>query len=114
MSKAARIAFHVYLMLTLFGMSVGVLYFLLMRNDFLTQNPDIEPFYYLYVASALLTVVGTAALLKGRLWGFWAMLAGLAAAFGIEIMSGFPWERIIRIPVAALVLFLLIRWNRMI
>jgi len=114
MSKASRIAFHVYLMLTLFGMTVGVLYFLLMRNDFLTQNPDIEPYFKLYVASAVLTVVGAAALLKGLRWGFWAMLVGLSAAFGIEIMSGFPWERIIRIPLAALVLYLLMRWNRMI
>ncbi len=114
MSKASRIAFHVYLMLILFGMTVGVLYFLLMRNDFLTQNPDIEPFFKLYVASAVITIVGAAALLKGRRWGFWAILVGLAAAFGMEILSGFPWERVIRIPIAALALFLLMRWNRMI
>ncbi len=112
MSKASRIAFHVYLTLTLFGMTVGVLYFLLMRNDFLAQNPDIEPFYKQYIAAAIGVIVGCIALLKARRWGFWVMLAGLAAAFSIEIMSGFPWERIIRIPIAAFVLFLLLRWNK--
>ncbi|MBC7774314.1 MAG: hypothetical protein H7246_02665 [Phycisphaerae bacterium] len=112
MSKASRIAFHVYLTLTLFGMTVGVLYFLLMRNDFLTQNPDIEPFYKYYIAAAIGMIVGTVALLKDRRWGFWVMLAGLAAAFSIEAMSGLPWERIIRIPIAALLLFLLMRWNK--
>lgn len=113
MSKASRIAYHVYLTLTLFGMTVGVLYFLLMRNDFLTQNPDIEPYYKQYVGSAVLTIVGAVALLKGKRWGFWAMLAGFGGAFGIEIMAGLPWEKIIRIPVAALVLFLLMRWNKL-
>jgi len=112
MSKASRIAFHVYLMLTLFGMTVGVLYFLLMRNDFLTQNPDIEPFYKEYIAAATGMIVGSLALLKDRRWGFWVLLAGLAAAFFIEIRSGLPWERIIRIPVAALLLYLLMRWNK--
>ncbi len=112
MSKASRIAYHVYLTLTLFGMTVGVLYFLLMRNDFLTQNPDIEPLYKQYVSAAILTAVGAGALLQGRRWGFWAMILGLMGAFGIEIMSGFPWEKIIRIPVAALVLILLRRWNK--
>lgn len=95
-------------------MTVGVLYFLLMRNDFLTQNPDVEPLYKPYIAVALTIMVGTLALLKGRRWGFWAMLLGFTGAFGIEIMSGFPWEKIIRIPMAALVLFLLMRWNKMI
>lgn len=114
MSKASRIAYHVYLTLTLFGMTVAVLYFLLMRNDFLTQNPDIEPLFSQYVTAALVMIAGTLALLKGRPWGFWVILVGLTAAFGIEIMSGFPWEKIIRIPVAALVLFLLMRWNKMI
>jgi hypothetical protein len=114
MSKASRILFHVYLTLTLFGMTVGVLYFLLMRNDFLTQNPDIEPLFKQYIAAALLLIAGTLALLKGRRWGFWAMMLGFTGAFGIEIISGFPWEKIIRIPVAALALFLLMRWNKMI
>jgi len=100
-------------MLTLFGMTVGVLYFLLMRNDFLTQNPDIEPLFKQYVASAILTAIGAAALLQNRSWGFWAMILGLLGAFGIEIMSGFPWEKIIRIPVAATVLILLRRWNHL-
>ncbi len=114
MSKASRLALYVYLTLTLFGMSIGVLYFLLMRNDFLTQNPDIEPYFRPYVASAMITVVGTLALIKGQRWGFWVILTGLAGAFGIEIFSGFPWEKIIRIPLAALLLFLLMRWNKMI
>ncbi|MDO8367133.1 MAG: hypothetical protein Q7T20_10070 [Saprospiraceae bacterium] len=114
MSKASRIAFHVYLMLTVFGMTVGVLYFLLMRNDFLTQNPDIEPFLNLYVGAAALTAVGAIALLKSRRWGFWLMVAGLTLAFGIEIMSGFPWDKMLRIPLAGLLLFLLMRWNKMI
>lgn len=114
MSKASRLAFHVYLTLTLFGMTVGVLYFLLMRNDFLTQNPDIEPYFKQYVASAIVTIAGTVALLKGQKWGFWVMLAGLAGAFWIETLSEFPWEKIIRIPLAALLLFLLMRWNKLI
>ena len=112
MSKASRIAFHVYLMLTLFGMTVGVLYFLLMRNDFLAQNPDIEPYYKQYIASAIGVVIGSLALLKDRRWGFWVMLAGLAVALYIEILAGFPWDRMIRIPLAGLVLFLLMRWNK--
>ncbi len=114
MSKASRIAYHVYLTLTLFGMTVGILYFLLMRNDFLTQNPDIEPYFKQYVTTAAVTVLGTIALLKGQKWGFWVMLAGFSGAFAIEIMSGFPWEKIIRIPIAALALFLLMRWNKLI
>lgn len=114
MKKTARIAFHVYLVLTLFGMTVAVLYFLLMRNDFLTENPDIEPFYKPYIGTAALTIAGAIALLRDCRWGFWVMLAGLAAAFGIEIMVGLPWEKMIRIPLAALVLFLLTRWNKMI
>ena len=114
MSKASRIAYHVYLALTLFGMTVGVLYFLLMRNDFLTQNPDIEPLFGQYVGAALVTIMGTLALLKGRRWGFWVMLAGFGGALGIELLSGFPWEKMIRIPVAALVLFGLMRWNKLI
>jgi len=112
MSKASRIAYHVYLMLTLFGMTVGVLYFLLMRNDFLTQNPDIEPFYTEYIVAAIGMIVGSVALLKDRNWGFWVLLASLAAACFIEIRSEFPWERIIRIPFAALLLYLLMRWNK--
>ncbi len=114
MSKASRITYHVYLMLTLFGMTVGVLYFLLMRNDFLTQNPDIEPLYKQYVGAATLTALGALALLKGRRWGFWAMVLGFMGAFGIEILSGFPWERIIRIPFAVLALLGLMRWNKLI
>jgi len=114
MSKASRISYHVYLMLTLFGMTVGVLYFLLMRNDFLTQNPDIEPLYNQYVSAAGLTAVGAIALLKGRRWGLWAMILGFTGAFGIEILSGFPWERIIRIPFAVLALLGLMRWNKLI
>lgn len=114
MSKASRIFFHVYLTLTFFGMVVGVLYFWLMRNDFLTQNPDIEPLYNQYIAAALFTMVGSVALLKGRRWGLWAIILGFTGAFGIEILSGFPWERIIRIPLAALLLFLLARWNKLI
>ncbi len=113
MSKASRIFYHVYLTLTFFGMVVGVLYFLLMRNDFLTQNPDLEPYYKQYVGAAVLTAIGAVALLQSRRWGFWAMLLGLTGAFGIEIMTGFPWEKIIRIPVATLVLILLRRWNNM-
>lgn len=114
MSKASRISFHVYLMLTLFGMMVGVLYFLLMRNDFLTQHPGLEPYFTPYVCSAVLTAAGAVALLKGLRWGFWAMLAGLAAALGMEIMAGLTLEKMIRIPVAALLLFLLMRWNKLI
>jgi hypothetical protein len=114
MSKASRITYHVYLMLTLFGMTVGVLYFLLMRNDFLTQNPDIEPLYGQYVGAAALTALGAVALLQGRRWGFWAMVLGFTGAFGIEILSGFPWERIIRIPFAVLALLGLMRWNKLI
>lgn len=112
MSKASRIFYHVYLVLTLFGMTVGILYFLLMRNDFLTQNPDIEPLYPQYVCAAALTAVGAGALLKDRTWGFWAMILGLTGAFGIEIISGFPWDKIIRIPFAVLVLVLLRLWNK--
>lgn len=114
MSKASRIAYHVYLTLTLFGMTVGVLYFLLMRNDFLTQNPDIEPYFKWYVSSAATTIVGTIALLKSQKWGFWVMLAGLAGALCIEILAGFPWDKMLRIPLAALLLFLLMRWNKLI
>lgn len=114
MAKTARIAFHIYLTLTLFGMAVGVLYFLLMRNDFLTQNPDIEPFFKAYVGTAIVILAGTLALLNARRWGFWVMLAGFAGAFVIELYSGFAWERMIRIPIAALILFLLTRWNKMI
>ena len=114
MSKASRITYHVYLMLTLFGMTIGVLYFILMRNDFLTQNPDIEPLYKQYVSAAILTAIGAAALLKGRRWGFWAMVLGFTGAFGIEILSGFPWEKIIRIPFAVLALVGFMRWNKLI
>jgi hypothetical protein len=114
MSKASRLIYNVYLSLTLFGMTVGVLYFLLMRNDFLTQNPDIEPLFKQYVAATLATIIGALVLLQGRRWGFWVMLLGFGGAFGIELLSGFPWEKVIRIPLAALVLFLLMRWNKMI
>ncbi len=114
MSKASRIALHVYVMLTLFGMTVGILYFLLMRNDFLTQNPDIEPFFKQYVTASVVTVIGSAALLRDKSWGFWVMLAGFAGAFGIEILSGFSWEKIIRIPFAILALVGLMRWNKLI
>lgn len=113
MSKASRIIYHVYLTITLFGMVVGVLYFWLMRNDFLTQNPDIEPYYNQYVSAAVLTAIGAAALLQSRRWGFWAMLLGLTGAFGIEILTGFPLEKILRIPLATLILILLRRWNKM-
>ena len=113
MSKASRIFYHVYLTLTFFGMTVGVLYYLLMRNDFLTQNPDIEPLYQQYIAAAVLTAVGAVALLQSRQWGFWLMLLGLGGALGIEIMSGFPWDKTIRIPVAMLALILLRRWNNL-
>ncbi|MFN0033856.1 MAG: hypothetical protein ACKVUS_02240 [Saprospiraceae bacterium] len=112
MSKASRIAFHVYLVLTLFGMTVAVLYFLLMRNDFLAENPDIEPFFKPYIGAAVMSAIGALALLKDKRWGFWVLAAGLAVAFCIEIMAGVPWGRMIRIPVAAGVLFLLARWNK--
>ncbi|MDO8971230.1 MAG: hypothetical protein Q7U74_11110, partial [Saprospiraceae bacterium] len=112
MSKAARISLHVYLTLTLFGMTVAVLYIWLMRNDFLAQNPDLEPYYSQYIAAVMLSGVGALGLLKGRFWGFWALILGMTGAFGIEIMTGFPFDRIIRIPAAALILLLLMRWNK--
>ena len=114
MSKASRIFYHVYLMLTLFGMTIGVLYFILMKNDFLTQNPDIEPLYDQYISAAGLTAVGAIGLLRGHRWGFWAMVLGFTGAFGIEILSGFPWEKIVRIPFAVLALLGLMRWNKLI
>lgn len=114
MSKGSRLIFHVYVLLMLFGMTVAVLYFLLMRNDFLAQNPDIEPYFKQYIGAALLTMLGAIALLKNRRWGFWVMLAGYVAAFVLETMAGFPLENTIRIPAAALALFLLSRWNRII
>lgn len=114
MAKARRLIFHVYLALTLFGMTVGTLYFLLMRNDFLAASPNLEPYFTPYVAAAILTSIGAVALLRNQRWGFWAMLAGFATAFGIETMAGQAWEKIARIPIAVLVLFLLTRWNKMI
>lgn len=113
MSKASRIVFHVYLTISLFAATVGVLYFLLMRNDFLTQNPDIEPLYAQYIVATLMSGVGALALLKSRKWGFWAMMLGFMGVFGIEIMANLPLDRILRIPAAALLLWLLMRWNKL-
>lgn len=93
-------------------MTVGVLYFLLMRNDFLAQNPDLEAFYRPYIVAAIAMILGTLALLNGQKWGIWVLLAGFSGVFIIETITGFPWEKTIRIPLAALVLFLLMRWNK--
>jgi hypothetical protein len=114
MDKAARIFYHVYLMLTLFGMVVGVLYFLLMRNDFLTQYPDLEAYYPQYVAAAALTGVGAVGSLKNQPWGMWAMILGMTGAFGIEWLTGFPWFQMTRIPLSLAALLLLMRWNKQI
>ena len=112
MKKMARIIYHVYLTLTAFGMGVGVLYFWLMRPDFLSQYPEIEPLYPQYIAAALTVLSGALAQLKGRRWGIWALFLGMMGLFGIEWMSDVPWNRLLRIPVVALILFGLLRWNR--
>jgi len=113
MKKIAQIAYHVYLTLTVFGMLVGILYFWLMRPDFLSQYPDIEPLYPQYIAAATLLLLGALAQLKGRRWGIWAMFLGMMGLFGIEWMSQVPWDRLLRIPVVALILFGLLRWNKL-
>ena len=112
MSKASRLALYIFLMLSVFGMTVGVLYFLLMRNDFLAQNPGIEPYFKLYIISALLSIAGAIALLKVKKWGFWVFLAGLLLALIIESLAGVEFQRILRIPLAMTTLFLLLRWNK--
>lgn len=112
MSKASRLALYIFLMLTVFGMTIGVLYFLLMRNDFLAQNPGVEPYFNLYVGSALVSILGAIALLKVKKWGFWLYTIGMLAALGIEIAAEVELQRIIRIPLALLTLFLLLRWNK--
>ncbi|HAD14244.1 MAG TPA: hypothetical protein DCF33_17600 [Saprospirales bacterium] len=114
MNKAARIFYHVYLMLTLFGMVVGVLYFLLMRNDFLTQYPDMEAYYPQYVAAAALTGLGAIGSLRNQRWGVWAMILGMVGAFGIELITGVPWYQMARIPISMAALLLLMRWNKLI
>jgi hypothetical protein len=101
-------------MLTLFGMVVGVLYFWLMRNDFLTQYPDIEAYYPQYMAAAALTGLGAVGLLKNQRWGMWAMILGMIGTLGIELITGFPWFQIVRIPLALAALLLLMRWNKLI
>ena len=112
MSKASRLALYIFLMLTVFGMTIGVLYFLLMRNDFLAQNPGIEPHFNAYVCAALLSIAGAIALLKVKKWGFWVFTAGMVLALGIEWAADIEFQRIIRIPFAVLTLFLLLRWNK--
>jgi hypothetical protein len=85
-----------------------------MRNDFLTQYPDLEAYYPQYVAAAALTGVGAVGSLKNQPWGMWAMILGMTGAFGIEWLTGFPWFQMTRIPLSLAALLLLMRWNKQI
>jgi hypothetical protein len=114
MTKPVRIVFHVFLVLTLFGMVVGALYFLLMRRDFLADSPGIEPYFNAYVGAALLTAAGAIVLLRDKKWGVWLMLSGFASALLIEWMADIPLEKLIRIPLAMFVLWWLARQNKVI
>ncbi|MDX1913280.1 MAG: hypothetical protein SFV22_17430 [Saprospiraceae bacterium] len=111
MAKPVRIVFHVFLMLTLFGMVVGILYFLLMRRDFLADSPGVEPYFDTYVGAAMVTAAGAIALLRDKKWGFWLMLGGFTTAGVVEILAEIPWGKIVRIPVAMLVTGWLARQN---
>lgn len=112
MYKPARITYYIYLGLTCLGMIFGSAYFLTQRTVFLATNPGMQPYFWAYVGTALVTALGALLALLGRYWGLFLVAGGLLAALYLEWMAGFDWTKIARIPVAIFLLILIDRWNR--